>query len=153
MHSYLLCPRQRDARTQEKQMNRALYCHHFPLILPQSLFKTWHLPLTTGHYVSAVLHRGALLSIWKSIHIINHIKPAARNIYAASDPGSAFPVSLCVCALIQNQPSRVQQRDATGSDETMSWKCIQYSVCLSLQHCWPWRTTGTYWLFSIIKSL
>lgn len=109
MHSYLLCPRQRDARTQEKQMNRALYCHHFPLILPQSLFKTWHLPLTTGHYVSAVLHRGALLSIWKSIHIINHIKPAARNIYAASDPGSAFPVSLCVCALIQNQPSRVQQ--------------------------------------------
>lgn len=77
---------------------------------------------------------GALLSVWKSIHIINHIKPAERNTYAASDPGSALPVSLRVCALIQNQTN------ATGSDETTPWKCIQcVTVVLLKSFCHFWR--------------
>lgn len=43
-----------ERRTNTRETDeQSSYYHHFPLIFPQSLFKTWHLPLTTGHYVSA----------------------------------------------------------------------------------------------------
>lgn len=48
--------RDRDTLAQKRNSTHgAIYCYYFCLILHQCLFKTWQLPLTTGHYVSAVL--------------------------------------------------------------------------------------------------
>lgn len=85
---------ERNMNTKEKQTTKALYCHHFPLIFPQSLFKTWHLPLTTGHYVSTMLQRGSFTVHLKiNTHYQAHKTCCEKYTHGGSDRGSAFPVS------------------------------------------------------------